>query len=241
MSASPYPSTYSYAPDDLFRIKEKFKKLGKEGHFNYCLESIEWFASSYIDLSEWGSLLPDRQILQEKHEQQLRIMEQCRQLIIWQCQIPVADRAIPELLSEDPDNLVENRRAIKEIVELFEAFDSNRIAGVEFLNQMAVRALDYMINDGRDSGPAWGTIKDGRERRHRRAFIENVSRVWAELNDCDLRECTISAVDGSPMLEFIKACLDPLTAITGEAAGNETIKNIVNQLKRELLTRERFD
>ncbi|WP_457939772.1 hypothetical protein [Mesorhizobium sp. 10J20-29] len=236
MNARFYPITYSYAPDDLVRIKEQFEKLGKERHLEYYIPDIEKFASDYINSNAYSSSLPDRKTIEEEHDRHLRIMDKCRDIVISSCMRDVTQRALPGGLCEDPD-YSENDVRDREILDLCKSFQDQGIIRYEFLRQMAVRALDCMIEDGRTAL----CVKDGRERQYRRFFINNVSEVWAALNDCDLRECTISAVDGSPMLEFIKACLDPVTEVTGEAAGSETIKNIVNQLKRELLSRERVE
>lgn len=75
--------------------------------------------------------------------------------------------------------------------------------------------------------------KDGRERKHRRYLIEVAVASWSRTTRKSIEDCAISATPGSPMLAFLQAVTEPAFAVTGEAIGEERLKQIVADIRKE--------
>jgi len=229
---APCPDPFVYAPEDRRRICEHFERLGKAHAFEIAMKVLERSASEYLFLDAWDKALPDRATLEDLNQENLEIVRRAQAIMIRQCgPLPsIQSRTLPKTILDDEET---DAAITSEISAITAKFGRDEISGVQLLFEMGVRALDLLIVSYSLGSPEARLLKNGRKKRRRRIFIEDVARLWAGLNGKDLSRCTISAVDGSLMLDFIKACLDPLTPLTGEVAGNETIKKIVSDIKRE--------
>lgn len=221
---------FIYGTDDRRRISEHFDRLGKLSRFEVCIEVLERSADWYLRMHAWDKALPNKADLETHHADELESLRRVQEIMIRQCGPTFRPRA----KRKDPleDDEVE-AALVGEINTMYGKFQRGQIAGVALLLEMGVRAIDELILHYGNGSPEARWVKDGRKKQHRRTFLRDVAILWAGLNGKDLSECKISAVGGSPMLDFIKACIEPLAAITGEFAGDETIKNIVGELKRE--------
>ncbi|RXF73896.1 hypothetical protein [Hansschlegelia zhihuaiae] len=225
------PAPFKYSDAHREYIRATLAKVRIEQHLKWFLKELEHQANLYLSMVDWSNIQPDRKHLEERHQQDLTAMRRVQALIAVQCPDMADSRIIPKPLPEEEGD--EEEIFLNEIRAVIGRFENDKISGQQMLNVLAIRALDLFIQDEEEFGSIDARLRDGREKKHRTGFISWIATHWALMQDKKIENCTISAADGSPMLEFVKACLEPVTAITGENAGNETIKNIVNAYRQE--------
>jgi len=222
---------FKYVPDDRKCIREHFEKLGKASRFELSIEALERSADWYLFKHAWAKALRGMPEIEVQHAEDLESLRRARKILVSSCGPTFQlrnERAYDGLDDDEAETGIAD-----EIDTMYRKFQSGQISGGSFLQVMGAWAIDDLIALHGNESPEARWIKDSRKKQHRRTFLKDVATLWADLNGKDLSNCTISAVDGSPMLDFIKACIEPVTAVTGEFAGDETIKIIVGELKRE--------
>jgi hypothetical protein len=190
-------------------------------HPSLTIMLLEQDADWYLWQVEESTKLPDRRHSREKREQVLDELRRVRGMI-------KRDERIAAWL-ENKDKIYDANFSPTKL--LCQMFLKNRITGFGIKHEFAACVLDDLIR-WHEEESIEEALKDGRARRHRNEYIGKVVGHWAETNRIAAADCEISAVDGSPMLAFIQASIDPVLAITGEAIGPERIKQIVADIKK---------
>ena len=232
---SNYPSKFSYSPEQASSIRVHFKRLGKDNVFEVDRTSLEASASWYLFTHAWSEALPDKEGLERRQQSEMKFLRGAQELMSLQCGPVRHPRTIPQSILDEQDDEKIRALYLADVVGLFERLARGEMDVAQFTKEMGIRALDDLITLLEGASVEARRIRDDGKKKtlHRRTFIENICVVWAKLNDCDLCSCTVSHAEGTPMLEFIKACLQPLTDLTEDACGDRTIMNTVNDIKRE--------
>lgn len=185
-------------------------------------------AAYYLGGLEHSQRLPDKARLRQRREKQLEHVE-----------------AVIGLLG-DPDDFssyLDNMRLREPAIDFMEALVANceRMSSVDFEYAIARRLLGRIADDlKRESFEEQMKADHSRDYRHRNTLIEALVRIWASANAMHPSQCTISAVEGSPLLTFIQSVCDPIWKVTNEAIGARMIADIVRKFVQESVSNERL-
>lgn len=183
------------------------------------LLALENAAGDYVDAISRSLQLPDRAYLSKRRREQLQQLHAVRELLSPSNSLATALKAgRPALLSEGGS-------PAKVVCRLFL---DGAITYDEVEQYFAAAVVEKLIErTGWDHDLAQ---KDDRKHEFRQEFLRVVAATWARLIGRPLSECTISAVDGTPMLTFARAAVDPVLDRTGETLGNERLKQILRDI-----------
>jgi len=180
------------------------------------LLALQNAADDYVEAISRSLQLPDRPYLSKRRREQLQQLHAVRELL------SPNDRLTKVLDSDRTTLMSAGSSPAKMICRLFL---DGAITYDDVEQHFAAAAIAKLIErTGWDHDLA---RKDDREHEFRQEFLRVVAATWARFIGRPLSECTISAVDGTPMITFVRAAVDPVLAKTGDELGNERLKQIL--------------
>ncbi|WP_423414876.1 hypothetical protein RLW55_16970 [Hyphomicrobium sp. B1] len=237
MNQTSFDIPFEYSKEEREEIAEQFRKAGKSQFFEACTEEMERAATHYLI----GSLLvqptENREALAKKHAQELASLLKAREVMIRECRSEILQRSPVE--AADPILDIDLREMRKprpgDMTILFKKFESGEIPAFQLAYEVGVRALDRLIEHHNQGSPQL-KIMDGKKEKfpHRRYFIRRIAGAWAVLQNTKLHECRIGR-DGSPMVKFVRAYLDPVTVKSDQCFKVDDDRQIRRILKELLV------
>lgn len=205
--------------EDVFRAVGNGVPVGthvEETDLQCAILALQDAATDYIDATATSDLLPDRTHLAEKRRQQLEQLQAVRELL------SPNEGLAAELDHGKTSLLLAGSSPAKVVCRLFL---DGAITYDDVEQHFAAAAIEKLFE--RTEWDHDLARKDDRKREFRREYLLVVAATWARLIGRPLSECTISAVDGTPMITFVRAAVDPVLAKTGDELGNERLKQIL--------------
>ena len=184
---------------------------------------LEQDADSYLWSMEASANLPDRQHSKQKRELLLGELHRVRGMI-------KRNERVAHVIDNAKDAIYEAGESATSL--LCKWFLDHRLTAWDIEHEFATWVLDDLIRWNEELSYE-ENMKDGKPRKHRAEYLEKVVTRWASINQITIPDCEISAVEGSPMLTFMQAAVDPVLAMTGETVGPERIKQIVSEIKKQ--------
>lgn len=186
---------------------------------DFHLGQMEKDADHFLFMTAEGKALPDRDYLAKRRIEKLGQLRATRSMLI-------RDKHLSQWIDDNRAEIW--KRGESPTAVLCKMFLDDRLSSVTFESEIAVIAIDFLINmHSKDSFEEHVKGSGARDRTHRDDYLSVLIQRWAELNAIKVNQCSIS--DDGPMMRFLEAATGPVLSVTGGPIGPKMIRNIVRK------------